>query len=168
VLGDYRKCPFLSATSIILAAPVPPSRFAQIRGQPGLLPSASSGGLRKPSWAAILVVMRCACEPELGCAKVPGLWWLAVCLATAAAVLTGCGHPATRAECEEIFERSAEIELRSLNVTDADEMRRRTDEARDARGPGLLDQCIGRRITDRAMGCVREAQTAEEIDACLM
>jgi hypothetical protein len=86
----------------------------------------------------------------------------------AAPALSGCGHPATRDECEEIFERSAEIELRSLNVTDVGEMRRRIDEARDARGPELLDQCIGRRITDRAMGCVRKAQTAEEIDACLM
>lgn len=83
-------------------------------------------------------------------------------------LLAGCGHPATRAECEEIFERIAEIELRSLNVTDGQELRRRTDDARDARGEQLLEQCIGRRITDRAMACVRKAQTAEELDACLM
>lgn len=88
--------------------------------------------------------------------------------ALAAATLLGCGHPATRAECEEIFERSAEIELRSLNVTDLDEVKRRTQEAKQARGDALLEQCIGRRITDSAMACVREAQTAEELDACLM
>lgn len=80
----------------------------------------------------------------------------------------GCGHPATKAECEEIFARSAEIELRSLNVTDTEEIRRRTEEAREARGEALLEQCIGRRITDRAMRCVRGAQTREELDACLM
>ena len=49
------------------------------------------------------------------------------------AMLAGCGHPATREECEEIFRRSAEIELRSLKVTEPDEVRRRTEEAREAR-----------------------------------
>lgn len=80
----------------------------------------------------------------------------------------GCGHPASREECEEIFRRSAEIELKSLNVTDPEEVRRRTSEAQEARGEELLQQCVGRRITDRAMRCVREAQTQEELDGCLM
>jgi hypothetical protein len=80
----------------------------------------------------------------------------------------GCGHPATREECTEIFERSAEIELRTQNITDPAEVRRRTAEAREAKGEQLLEQCIGKRITDRAMRCVRQAQTAEELDGCLM
>jgi hypothetical protein len=94
--------------------------------------------------------------------------WLSMAATGACLLAAGCGHPATREECVEIFERSAEIELRSQNITEPEEVRRRTAEARAVKGEELLQRCIGRRITDRAMRCVRQAQTAEELDACLM
>lgn len=81
--------------------------------------------------------------------------------------LPGCGHPATREECETVFQRSVEIELRAQNVTDPKVIEERTAAVRAARGEELIDRCIGRRITDRAIACVRVAKTPEEVDRCL-
>ena len=78
----------------------------------------------------------------------------------------GCGHPASKAECEEIFRRSAEIELRKRNITDAKQIASRVREAREARGDSVKN-CVGKRITQSAMECVRSAKTSEELDGCL-
>jgi len=88
--------------------------------------------------------------------------------AALALLLGGCGHPATTEECQEIFERSAVIELRKQKITEPELVRQRTEEARATTGDELLKQCLGRRITDRAMRCVRRANTTEELEACLM
>ncbi len=86
----------------------------------------------------------------------------ALALATAA-----CGHPASREECDEIFRRSAELMLKNKNITDQTEVEKYIAEARDARGKAMLDDCLGNRITDKAMKCVRQAETAEQLDKCL-
>ncbi len=88
--------------------------------------------------------------------------------AALALLLAACGHPASREECQEIFERTAAIELRTQKVTEPEVVRQRTEEARATTGDELLKQCLGRRITDRAMRCVRRANTSEELEACLM
>lgn len=80
---------------------------------------------------------------------------------------SACGHPATLDECEVIFRRSAEIELRAQNVTDPKLVAERTEAVRVARGEGLLQQCVGKRITARALACVEQATTAEQVDDCL-
>ncbi len=85
----------------------------------------------------------------------------------AALVLAGCGHPATREECNEIFNKSAEIELRLQNVTEPKLVAERTAAVRAAKGDELIQKCVGRRITDGAMECVRKATSAPEMDACL-
>lgn len=79
----------------------------------------------------------------------------------------GCGHPASREECEEIFNRSAEFELSLQNVRDTKLVAERTAAAKSARGEELISQCLGRRITDQAMVCIRQAKSAEELDTCL-
>jgi hypothetical protein len=81
--------------------------------------------------------------------------------------LVGCGHPATNQECEEIFRHSAEIELQAQNVTDKGEIERRVAEARAAKGDALMKDCVGKRITESALQCVRDADSGEQIDACL-
>ncbi|WP_437286131.1 hypothetical protein [Sorangium sp. So ce406] len=78
----------------------------------------------------------------------------------------GCGHPAGREECEAIFKRSAEIELRTQNIVDPKIVEERIAAVRDAR-KDLIDRCVGRRITDAAMACVRQATTPEQVDRCL-
>ncbi len=81
--------------------------------------------------------------------------------------LVGCGRPATRAECDEIFDRSAEIELRAQNITDPKIIRERINAVRAAKGEPLLSQCVGKRITENAIACVRNATSSEQMDKCL-
>ena len=92
---------------------------------------------------------------------------LAFGLALLPTLLAGCGHPATEAECQEILVLSAAIVLRSESITDEQAVRERTASFRDLRGAELLKSCVGKRITDRAMRCMRVAATAEQFDACL-
>jgi hypothetical protein len=85
---------------------------------------------------------------------------------------TACGHPATADECRVIVDRIVELELRAQKVSDPAEIdrRRRTSLGMTdgATPPNLLQDCIGRHLTDRAMECVRSAQTAGEIsERCL-
>ncbi len=79
----------------------------------------------------------------------------------------GCGHPATEAECEALFRANAEVELRAQGITDPATLDQRVADARAAKGEELLADCLGKRITDKAMACVKQAKTAEELDACL-
>ncbi len=81
--------------------------------------------------------------------------------------IAGCGHPATEQECEDIFRRSAEIELRAQDISDPAQIEERIAEAKAAKGEALMKDCVGKRITDSAMQCVRGAETADELDACL-
>jgi hypothetical protein len=84
-----------------------------------------------------------------------------------ALALVGCGHPASRAECEAILAKSAEIELRAQKVSDPKEIASRVAAAKSQKGDELVAGCVGRRITDRALACVRAADTAEQVDRCL-
>lgn len=80
--------------------------------------------------------------------------------------LTGCGHPATEAECTRIFDRSAELELAAQNVTDPSLVTTRVAALRADRGEELIKKCIGRRITVEALGCVERATSPSGVDAC--
>jgi hypothetical protein len=104
-----------------------------------------------------------------GCPGRDRVLWLASCLALlgGASFAAGCGHPASRDECEAIFKRSAEIELRTQNVVDPKVIEERTAAVRDARGKELIDRCVGRSITDGAVACIRQATTPEQFDRCL-
>jgi hypothetical protein len=80
---------------------------------------------------------------------------------------TGCGHPLNREECDEIFAKTAEIELRAQRVTDPSVIAERTAAARAAEGAAFTTRCIGKRVTTRAQDCMRRATTAEQLDRCL-
>jgi len=83
-----------------------------------------------------------------------------------------CGHPASEAECRIILERIVDLELKSQRVNDPAEIAKRRNEslgmAADGGRSDLLDGCIGRHITDRALACVQTAETASDItEHCL-
>ena len=90
-----------------------------------------------------------------------------VVAALAAVALAGCGHPASREECDELFAKNAEIELRAQRVSDPKVIAERTAAARAAEGEAFAGRCMGRRITASALQCVRRAATAEQLDRCL-
>jgi hypothetical protein len=81
--------------------------------------------------------------------------------------MLGCGRPATKADCEHIVERIVELELKQAKVTDAEDVREQMTETKAAFRQRAMDQCVGKRITDRALTCVRTAKTSKElVDEC--
>jgi hypothetical protein len=81
--------------------------------------------------------------------------------------LVGCGHPATETECNEIIERVARLELEKQRPGDEKFVQEEIDTAKESLRQSSLKQCVGKRITDKAMRCVRQAKTSKEIvDDC--
>lgn len=75
----------------------------------------------------------------------------------------GCGRPATQAECDEIVGRIAELELQESGPSASADVQKQVAETKQAFQEKSKRECVGRRITSRALGCVRSAKTAEEI-----
>ena len=86
-----------------------------------------------------------------------------ILLAAAALVISACGHPATPKECEEIVERVARLELEQANVN-AETLAEEVKIAKESFRKEMTKRCIGRRVTDAAMACVRKATRAEQIE----
>lgn len=85
--------------------------------------------------------------------------WILVSLA-----VFGCGHPATVQECEVIVERITQLEVgkRTANA-DPKTLEREVAEAKKSLRTATMKECVGRRITDKAMRCVREAESSKQI-----
>jgi hypothetical protein len=77
--------------------------------------------------------------------------------------LAACGRPATQQECDEIVGRIAELELREAKTTSPDDVQKQVLETKQAFREKTKHECVGKRITTRALACVRNAKTAEEI-----
>ena len=89
-----------------------------------------------------------------------------LCLSPLLTCGLGCGHPATDKECQEIVERIATLELASGNL-DSKSVGAQVDETKKALAPNTLKDCVGKRITERAMQCVRSAKSSQQIvDDC--
>ena len=84
-------------------------------------------------------------------------------LAFGASGLTGCGRPATEAECDEIVGRIAELELGEAKSADPADVQKQVAETKQVFRDKTRKQCVGKRVTDYALRCVRNAKTAEEI-----
>ncbi len=76
----------------------------------------------------------------------------------------GCGHRASVAECEQIVERIAELEIQKQPAALSEaEKKSEIESARQSLRQSTLKDCVGRRVTDRAMLCVERAKTSQEI-----
>jgi hypothetical protein len=80
----------------------------------------------------------------------------------------GCGHPATVQECEVIVERIAQLELQKRSGSaDRKLVEQEVNDTKKSLQDKTMKDCVGRRITDRAMRCVREAKSSKQIiDEC--
>lgn len=78
--------------------------------------------------------------------------------------LAGCGHPATKEECDLILDKIVELELRGQNVTDPAVIAQRKDDTRKAKGEELMQKCLGRKVTDARMACVKNAVSYDQIE----
>ena len=81
-------------------------------------------------------------------------------------LLAGCGRKATREDCEAVVDKNVELQLKALGVTDPTIVAKRRDEMRASMRDDI-DKCVGKRVTDAMMSCVKNAETAEKIDKCL-
>ena len=79
----------------------------------------------------------------------------------------GCGHRATVDECEEIVERIARLELEKRTPNDPSGVADQIDEMKKQLRETTMKDCVGKRITEDAMRCVREAKSSKElVDQC--
>ncbi len=81
-------------------------------------------------------------------------------------VLCACGRPATREDCELIIDRNVELQMKQMQITDPALIEKRKGEIRSTMSDQLKG-CVGKRVTDKTMTCVKTAASAEEIDQCL-
>lgn len=97
--------------------------------------------------------------------RAPPRCLLASCLAVLA--LAGC-HRATEAECEQILDRIVELELKDRGVSDPELIKQRSAETKARKRDALIKSCVGKRISQSNLDCIRNAKTAAEItDTCL-
>jgi hypothetical protein len=85
-------------------------------------------------------------------------------------VAAGCGHRASGEECERIVSRIAELELErqpGAHRQSPAERKAEVEATKRSLRDSTLKDCVGRRVTDRAMRCVERARTSQEIvDEC--
>lgn len=95
-----------------------------------------------------------------------GSWGLLVSLVSLV-TLAGCGRPATEQECEEIVDRIARLAATSQGSERAEVVEQLVQEAKEkARKDKTMELCVGNRVTESAMTCVRQATTAENVKKC--
>jgi hypothetical protein len=78
-------------------------------------------------------------------------------------IVLGCGHPATERECNEIVERITVLELSAVDAS-AETVAKEVSLAKEAMRRESHKRCVGRRITEKAMACVRTAKSAKQIE----
>ena len=87
-------------------------------------------------------------------------------LSTVAVLLVGCGRKATRADCELVVDKNVEVKLKSDGLIEPALVQKRKEELR-ASLKDDIDKCVGKRVSDGMLTCVKGAETAEQIDKCL-
>ena len=80
-----------------------------------------------------------------------------------ALALCGCGRPASVEDCEYIVERIARLELEKRSQDAPDVVAVEVDRTKQVLRESTMRDCVGKRITDGAMACVRNAKTSQEI-----
>ena len=80
--------------------------------------------------------------------------------------LLACGRKATREDCEMVVDKNIEAKLKADGTTDPATIQKRKDELKPTMKDDI-DKCVGKRVTDGMMSCVKTAETAEQIDKCL-
>lgn len=77
--------------------------------------------------------------------------------------LSGCGRPATLQECEEIETRVATLEYEAASKTKAPPQPDQIQTIRARVHDAMMKGCVGKRITEHALQCVRSAKSADTI-----
>lgn len=78
-------------------------------------------------------------------------------------LLSGCGHPASETECKELAEHIARLRLQGRGFDEAEVNRRLAEAEQDPEYQKTMEGCVGKRITESSLACVRNAKSPEEI-----
>lgn len=82
-------------------------------------------------------------------------------------VVGGCRR-ATEQDCERIIDRIVELELKDQGITNPELVEERKAETRAKKREELLSGCVGKRISESALKCIDDAETAKDItEKCL-
>jgi hypothetical protein len=79
--------------------------------------------------------------------------------------LVGCGRAATEDDCKLIYEKNVEVEMRTLEKADEATIASKKKELQQAFDADIK-QCVGKRITDAVMTCIKDAKTSEDMAKC--
>ena len=78
-------------------------------------------------------------------------------------LLSGCGRPATLQECEEIASRVATLEYEAASKTNTPPQQSQIQTIRARVHDAMMKGCVGKRITPKALTCMRSAKSANQI-----
>lgn len=78
-------------------------------------------------------------------------------------LLVACGRPATEGECNEIVTKVATLEYQAAAKSDAPVDPASIETIRARVKGAMLKNCVGKRITGKALNCVRSAKSAKEV-----
>lgn len=78
-------------------------------------------------------------------------------------LFSSCGRPATLQECEEIANRVATLEYEAASKSKSPPPPDQIQTIRARVHDAMMKGCVGKRITQRAIQCVRNAKTADTI-----
>lgn len=74
----------------------------------------------------------------------------------------GCGRPATEEECLEILRRTAELEMAG-RLGDKALIDAEIQAIEENMRSQMMKKCVGKRVTEKALACVRSAKTSQEL-----
>jgi F420-dependent methylenetetrahydromethanopterin dehydrogenase len=80
---------------------------------------------------------------------------------------TACGHKATEADCRLIVDRSIEVQLDVQGITDPAARAKEKETLEKKAGDVDIKGCLGRRVTEGMLLCVKSAKTPDQVTACL-
>ncbi len=75
---------------------------------------------------------------------------------------TACGRPATQQECQEILRRAAKLELQE-RLGNNEMIESEVLEIEKSMHKTMMNQCVGKRITESALVCIRQAKTVDQL-----
>ena len=79
-------------------------------------------------------------------------------------VAAACGRPATLEDCEEIVQRVTVLEVKKRQPgADPQSLKAEAEREIVAQREAMQKQCVGKRITDGILRCVRDAKSSEEV-----
>ncbi|MCL2723342.1 MAG: hypothetical protein FWD69_02800 [Polyangiaceae bacterium] len=91
--------------------------------------------------------------------------WSLVLVAFVALGTLSCGRKATREDCEVVVDRNVEVQMKALGITDPAAIEKKRQEMHASMSEDI-DKCVGKRVTDAMIACVKDAPTTDKIDKC--